>query len=190
MASALETRSRLGAALIIRAIPTAIAALVITFSRDHSPVIGITVFFGFTFALAPVLLFTMVWVPLEGISRIMFGIHTGATLLSGIWAVASIGGDRQTLIFIVSTWAAVTGIAELYAGYRQSDKVIAREWIATGAFTALLALVLAVIPVNDVYAVGLIGAYGAILAVFLIIAGLSLRADATKELSHNTETED
>lgn len=182
-------RSRLGTALIVRAIPTAIAALIITFSSDHSPALGITVFFAFCFALAPVLLLTTVWVPLEGISRILFGINTGATLISGVIAVASIGSDRQTLILIVSIWAAITGISELYAGYRYSDRVIAREWIASGAFTALLALVLAVIPVNDVYAVGLIGAYGAILAVFLIIAGLSIQADAKNDLSSSTETE-
>ena len=84
---------------------------------------------------------------------------------------------HSALVLVLSIWAALTAALELYAGYRHTNRAVSREWLTSGAFTALLAIIVALFPVNDVYAVGLFGAYGAILGVYLVIAGLSLRSD-------------
>jgi hypothetical protein len=90
---------------------------------------------------------------------------------------------------VLSIWAAVTAALELYAGYRHRDRAIAREWLTAGAFTALLAIVVGAFQVNDVYAVGLFGAYGAILGVYLVIAGISLRSDEPAPITPSTSQE-
>jgi uncharacterized membrane protein HdeD (DUF308 family) len=85
----------------------------------------------------------------------------------------------------MSTWAAISAAMELYAGYRSTDKALSREWLSMGVLTAVLAIVMAVVPMDEVYAVGIFGAYAAILGVFQVIAGISLRTDArhTNEVS-------
>ena len=174
-----NTHSRLGNAFIARAIPTLIAAGVVTFSGDHGAVIGLVVFVGFAFLVSPVFLITIAMVPLTGVARTTTGIQAIATITAGAIAAATLTGGLPTLIVVISMWAAVTAAVELYAGYRATDRVVAREWLTLGGFTALLAIVIAVIPMNDVYAVGIFGAYATITGLFLVIAGLSLRAGAS-----------
>lgn len=173
--------SRMGNAFILRAIPLLIAGLVITFSGDHSPVVGLVVFLGFAFMVTPVLLLTIVIVPLTGVSRIMMGIQAIATVSAGAVAAATLTGGLSALILVFSVWAAITGATELYSGFRSSDRTVAREWLVIGGFTAVLAIVMAVIPLNDVYAVGIFGAYAFIVGVFLVIAGISLRTASTEK---------
>jgi uncharacterized membrane protein HdeD (DUF308 family) len=76
----------------------------------------------------------------------------------------------------VAVWAAVTGILELLAGLRLRGRTAAaRDWIAAGALTALLALVFVLLPLDPVTAVGLLGAYLVVLGVLLLIGGFSLK---------------
>lgn len=165
-----------------------IAGLAITFISDHSAVIGLVVFLGFAFLISPILLLTIVIVPLTGVSRIMTGIQAMATLIAGAIAAATLTGGLSALILVFSVWAAVTGATELYAGFRSTDRLLAREWLVIGGFTAVLAIVMAVIPLNDVYAVGIFGAYALIVGVFLVIAGVSLRSgDSSAGISVSTE---
>lgn len=180
MAIAQTSLPRLGTALIVRALPTLAAAVVITFSRNHSPVVGLSVFVGFGLVLAAVLLWTVFMVPLEGLNRTLVGVQAIITAVSAAVAAATLGGGLPALILVISIWAAGTGALELYAGYRESQRAAAREWLVLGSFTALLAIVEAAIPMNDVYAVGIFGAYAAIVGVFQIIAGISLRVDSQK----------
>lgn len=171
----------LGSAFILRAIPTLIAACVITFSGNHGPVLGLVVFLSFAFLVAPTLLLTIVMVPLTGVSRTMVGIQSIATIAAGAVAAATLTGGLTALTLTMSIWAAITGAVELYAGIRCTDRAVGREWLVLGAFTAVFAIVEAAIPLNDVYAVGIFGAYAMIVGLFLVIAGISLRAgDATK----------
>ena len=51
----------------------------------------------------------------------------------------------------------------------------ARDWIAVGALTALLAIVFLLLPPDAVTAVGLLGGYLVIVGVYLIIGGFSLK---------------
>ena len=177
MARVSSFQSRLGTSLLWRAAPVLVAAAIITFSRNHSTVVGLSVFAGFAIVAAVVMLLSVVRVPLTGSDRIIFGIQAVVTFITGVIAAINLGGGLSALVLVLSTWAAVTAALELYAGYRQTDRAISREWLTIGAFTALLAIIVALFPVNDVYAVGLFGAYGAILGVYLVIAGLSLRND-------------
>ena len=93
-------------------------------------------------------------------------------------AAASLNGGLPALILVISIWAALTAALELYAGYREQNRTVAKEWLTIGAFTAVLAIIEAAVPLNDVYAVGLFGAYAAMVGVFQVIAGISLRTDS------------
>ena len=64
-------------------------------------------------------------------------------------------GGLPFLLYLVSVWAAVTGFVELFAGLRARGRTpAARDWIAVGGFTALLAIVFLLLPPDAVTAVG------------------------------------
>lgn len=169
----------MGNVLIARAIPTLIAALVITFSRNHAAEVGLVVFVGFGLIVAPIVLLGSFYVDVEKVVKNSMAIQAIATAVAAAIAAATVGEGLGALVLVISIWAAITGAAELYAGYRCSEKAISRELLAIGGITALLAIVVAAIPMNDVYVVGIFGAYAAILGVFQIIAGISLRSSFT-----------
>ena len=98
------------------------------------------------------------------------------TVVAGLLALTVPGGGLPFLLYLVSVWAAVTGFVELFAGLRARGKVAAaRDWIAVGALTALLAIVFLLLPPDAVTAVGLLGGYLVIVGVYLIIGGFSLK---------------
>jgi hypothetical protein len=168
--------ARLGTAFIARAIPALIVALVITFSSNHSAFVGQITFIAWAFVTAPVLLLTVFTVPLEGAARVAVSIQAVAVVVAAGVVAATLGAGLPAFVISVSVWAAVSGLAEIFAGLRSPQRRIAREWLTAGALTALLSLIFAVIPINDVYAVGLFGAYAAILGLVLVIAGITLRS--------------
>ena len=107
--------------------------------------------------------------------RSLFLITAIATVAAGLLAV-TVPGALPFLLYLVSIWAAVTGFVELYAGLRARGRTpAARDWIAAGAFTAILALVFLLLPPDPVTAVGLLGGYFVILGVYLVIGGFSLK---------------
>ena len=107
--------------------------------------------------------------------RSLFLVNAIATVAAGLLAV-SVPGGLPYLLYLVSVWAAVTGFVELYAGLRARGRTpAARDWIAAGAFTAVLAIVFLLLPPDSVTAVGLLGAYLVILGVYLVIGGFSLK---------------
>jgi uncharacterized membrane protein HdeD (DUF308 family) len=121
-------------------------------------------------------LITIMSVPLEGLNRIGWNSshchrRCGSDCLSNLT-----GGSCA--FAMLSIWAGITAALELYAGYRETNRTVAKEWLTIGGFTAILAIIEAVVPMNDVYAVGIFGAYAAIVGVYQIIAGISLRSDA------------
>ena len=185
MARVSTFQTRLGSSFLWRAVPAIVATAIITFSRNHSAVVGLSVFAGYAIVASVVLFVSIARVPLTGSDRIFFGIQAVVTGTSGIIALFNAGSGLSALVLVLSIWAALTAALELYAGYRHSDRAISREWLTIGAFTGILAVIMAAFPVNDVYAVGLFGAYGAILGVYLVIAGLSLRSDSTASV-HKT----
>ena len=160
---------------ILRALPALAVGLAITFVADQSPRVGLVALGLFAVASALILGIATLRIVTERITRTVFLIHSIVSLVIGVLALALPGGTVGTLLFFLSTLAAITGFLELYAGLRNRPSAVSRDWITVGAFTAIAALVFLIIPSDTVLAVGMFGAFGILLGVYLVIAGLSLR---------------
>lgn len=182
---------------LARALLAAMAAVMITFSADHSAAVGLAVFSGFAIATGLVLLLAawLVYRPGSRAAAVLLGV---VCLVAGM--VTGIPPLRTTALFfvVVITWAAITGVAELVAGLRarRTGDPTARDAILIGAVP--IALAIGLLLVNPAYSleyvireagpngtsytltgitigVGVFGGYAAIVAVFLGIAGFSPR---------------
>lgn len=174
---------------LTRAALAAVAALMITFSTDHSANLGLSVFGGFAIATALVLALAAIIVYPAGRrwpALILAGLSFVLGMAGGIPALRSDG-----LFFgLVIAWAALAGLVELIAGIRQKGTEGARDAMVVGTLGLLLALTLAIVPAGYLYqytspqgealeltgiiiGVGLFGGYAAIVTVFLGIAGLT-----------------
>jgi uncharacterized membrane protein HdeD (DUF308 family) len=126
--------------------------------------------------------------------RRIFAIQGIAGVVAGLAALALQSGGLGFFLYIVSVWAAVTGVLELYTGVRVRGRgQVARDWLIVGVLTAVLALVFLLLPPHAVVAVGLLGAYLVIIGVYLVIAGVSLSsapADAPRDLASSTTDSD
>lgn len=182
---------------LARAGIAAIAAVMVTFSPDHSATVGLAVFSGFALVTGIIEL-AAGWqtypsgrraVPLTlGVLSVIAGMLAGIV----IW--------RSTTFFfaLVITWALVTGLVELIWALRERRapalRSEARDSLVVGVFTVLLGLSLLLVPAQYALtyriaeqpqaeyvltgitiAVGIFGGYAAIIAVFLGIAGFSPR---------------
>lgn len=178
---------------IARAIPAAALALAVTFSADHSARFGLVVF-GCFGVLAGIVLGVASWRRLRTSGVLPhFLAQAVVTTLAGILALIARDGGTSDLLLILTVFAAITGVLELYSGLRSRRRFVAAgDWIAVGAFTAVAAVALVLIPSGyaqpftgpdhvarvldaSVVAVGLLGAYAAIVTVYLVIAGLSAK---------------
>ncbi|MCU1405286.1 MAG: hypothetical protein JWQ43_1589 [Glaciihabitans sp.] len=178
---------------LCRALPAAALAILITFNQNHSPSLGLLAFGIFAVISGIVVALFSHRTLAAGVERSVFLAHGAISLLAGVIAFAMTGGGLAFFMFLVSGWAILTGFLELYAGIRSRGRSFAsRDWIFIGALTVAFAVVLLVIPPDlrdeftgsngvsgvlssSIIAVGLLGAYGAIVAVYLIIGGLSLK---------------
>ncbi|MCE0510712.1 MULTISPECIES: acyl-CoA synthetase [Microbacterium] len=191
---------------LLRALFAAVAALMITFSSDHSAPVGLSVFSGFVFVTALIQLLAA-WLVLPAGSRwpyILLGVlGTLAGAVSGIPAWRS----DDLFFIVVSTWAILSGGIELLAGIRSRRNAdpLSRDAITVGALGVLLGIVLLLIPAGFVQeytiekagtfvlsgiilGVGMFGGYAAILAVFLGIAGLTpKRVDTVTAVSESND---
>ena len=161
---------------VVRGLLAAVAAVVITFSQNHSPEFG-TLVFG-VWAVASGLIvgaLSLRLVTARGI-RSLFAINAVVTVVAGLLALTVPGGGLPFLLYLVSVWAAITGFVELFAGLRaRGREAAARDWIAVGALTAILAIVFLLLPPDAVTTVGLLGGYLVIVGVYLVIGGFSLK---------------
>lgn len=187
------TASRFWIVLLVRAVVAIVIALVITFSADHSTVVGYLTFGSFALASGVVVAALSAIRLAPGVERSFFIAQGIISVLAGIVALALTGGGIAFLLFLVSTWAAITGMLELYCGIRSRRSFAAgRDWLFAGALTAVFAIVVLIIPAdfNDqfvgpdkvqrsltasTFLVGLLGAYAAILGVYFVISALSLK---------------
>lgn len=186
---------------LARALFAALAAVMITFTPDHSASVGLSVFSGFAMATGLVLLLAA-WLVHPGGRRAPSVVLGVLTILAGM--VGGLGGLRNVTLFfvLVIAWALLAGLVELVVGLRARRRgdAAARDAIFVGALTILLAVGL--LLVNPAYSleyfikeagatfeltgisigVGVFGVYAAIVAVFLGIAGFSPRpAGATAD---------
>ena len=180
---------------LFRAIPAALVALVITFAADHSANLGFVAVGAWAIVTAIVLANGAVRGHLP---RRAFIAHAALLVAGGTAALLLFGQPVAVLLFLLSTLLGVTGVLELVNGIVLRRFAEARDWIFVGAVTAVTAVGVLFIPADynqvftipekdfppltaSVIAVGLFGAYCAVIAVYLVIAGLSSKwaTDAT-----------
>ena len=179
---------------IVRALVAAVVALAITFSADHSALLGFRLFGAFG-VVAGLVAIVSSWRVLEhGIARSFLLAQGIVSVVLGAIALVTSGGSVAYLLFLFGAWAVFTGVLELYVGIRSRRRRViqSRDWIFAGGITLLFAVGILLIPASyadhftgpdgvarvltaSVIADGLFGAYTAILAVYLVIAGLSLK---------------
>lgn len=174
---------------LARALLLAIAALMITFSSDHSAAIGLAVFGGFGISTGLVLAVAAFTVYQAG-RRWPYVIMSAFSFLFGMaGSIPSLRSDGLFFVLVIG-WTLTTGLVELIAGIRSRGTEGARDSMVVGSLGLLLAVLLAVVPAGFVQqyttpqgqvtaltgiiiGVGLFGGYAAIAAVYLGIAGLT-----------------
>lgn len=191
---------------LARAFFAAIAAVMITFSRDHSAAVGLSVFSGWAIATALVL-FVAAWQVYDRGRRAVPVLLGVLTLLAGM--AGGLPPFRSITLFfvVVIVWAFAAGITELISGIRaRGTDEHARDAILVGALT--IALGVGLLLVNPAYSleyfikeagqsfvltgitigVGIFGGYAAIVAVFLGIAGFSPRRPVVSAATSDAES--
>ena len=186
----LHAPSRYWAVPAVRAVVALIAAAVVTFTRDaHTPEFGLIVFGAFALVdgLATGVL-SLLYAD-RGLTRTLFVVQGAIGVVAGAFALASMTSGLGLFLYIVTVWAALTGVLELYSGIRDRDReAAARDWLITGALTMLLAVILLFVPADAVLAIGLFGAWAVIVGVFQAIGAVSLRSASRAEATRQAES--
>lgn len=163
---------------VLRAVPAAIAGLIITFTANHSPTLGLVMLGVFGLGSALVLVVSSVAM---GAGEPLRSFQLGLAIIGGIAGavalavVTLVGAGLAMLLLVLGGYAVVAGGLELVWGIRHRGRSpFARDAMVIGAATLALAIVLALVG-DSVSAVGFFGAYAVMLAIFLLIAGLSLK---------------
>lgn len=147
---------------LARAVFAAIAAIMITFSPDHSALVGLSVFSGFAIATGLVFLLSL-WLVYPAGRRWPTLVLAVLTILAGM--ATGIGAWRTDALFfgVVIAWAVATGVVELVSGWRglragtlrpederfavePMPRSEARDAVTIGIVTLLLAVGLALVP--------------------------------------------
>jgi uncharacterized membrane protein HdeD (DUF308 family) len=180
---------------LARAAFAALAALMLTFSPDHSAEVGLAVFSGF--AIATGLIFALsAWLVFSAGRRwpaaTLAFLSIAAGMASGIAPLRT----NEMFFVVIVAWALSSGLVEGLAAWRSRKTEPARDGVTVGILGLVLGAGVLCVPVGyalDYYieeagrgftltgvtiAVGLFGGYAAIVAVYLAIAGLSPRRTA------------
>jgi uncharacterized membrane protein HdeD (DUF308 family) len=189
---------------LARAAFAALAAVMVTFSSDHSAPVGLAIFSGFAIATGLVLAIAG-WLVFSAGDRWPAVLSGAISIVAGM--LAGVGPWRTTLGFfvIVIAWALVSGLVETLVSWRKTTVDAApsarRDGLVIGILTLVLGIALLFIPSQyalDYYiedadraftltgitiAVGVFGGYAAIVAVYLGIAGFSPRRETPPVLA-------
>ena len=189
---------------LARAVPALALAVVVTFTADHSAPLGLLTFGIFAVVTGAVLTASALRLGAKGVVRTVTFAQGILTVVAGIVSLAIPTAGLPFFVFLLTAFAAITGFLELYLGLRSRGRSSSsRDWVFVGALTALLALVVLLVPPGftqsftgpdeierqltaSIIVVGALGAYWAILGVYLVIAGLSLKW-ATEPAAVGTE---
>ncbi|TAL44939.1 MAG: hypothetical protein EPN91_03450 [Salinibacterium sp.] len=179
-----------------RAIVAAIAAIAITFSADHSAPLGFLVLGFFAAATGAILIVAGIRGAAGASDRIFTVMHGAIAVVVGVIALSATWAGLPFLVLLLTGFAVITGAIELYLGIRarrtKAVETVTRDQIFIGALTLLLAVAVLLVPPDyvqpfaiphgvtgqvtaSVFVVGLFGAYASVIAVYLVIAGLSLK---------------
>jgi uncharacterized membrane protein HdeD (DUF308 family) len=173
---------------LLRALPAIVLGVVITFTPDHSSPLGLIALGAYGVVAGAVL----AWggVRSRGVERGVLVAQGGILALVGVVSLAFTGGGLPFLVFLLSSVAAITGLLELYLGLRGGP--LRRDRLFVGAITVLLAVAVLIVPPGleqttagvdgasgvltaSTMVVGLLGAYLAVIGVYLVIGGLSMK---------------
>lgn len=175
--------------LIIRALIAAVAVAVVTFVQNRPGEFASAALQGF---LAAMVVYSIVELVVRGVTpmRVLLGLtHLAGAILLFVLPGSADARFHTTLL----VWAAAAGIVELVGGLmgRRSGDEAARDHIAVGALTCVLALVTLIVSpeyaldyfVKDagqtftltgtIVGVGLFGGWAALVAVYLGIGAFS-----------------
>jgi uncharacterized membrane protein HdeD (DUF308 family) len=188
---------------IARAALAAVAAVMVTFSPDHSAAIGLSIFSGFAFATGIVQI-AAGWLVYSVDTRWPSVIQGALSIAAGMAAgIAQLRTDAGFFVILI-LWALLTGLIETITGARDlraarrsgahgAARSEARDGLTVGILTIALGLGLLLVPTQYalrytideanatftltgiIIGVGIFGAYAAIVAVYLAIAGFSPR---------------
>ena len=175
-----------------RALPAAIVAIVITFSADHGVRLGALSLGVFAVITAAIVIPTAA-LELTGVVRTLVLAEGVVLAIGALLAFIGLGGQIAYLLFLTVALFVVSGALELAAGLKaRGTFAAARDWTFVGGLSIVFGLAMLLIPVDysqpisvpdkvvpnltaSVIVVGSLGAYAAIVAVYLVIAALSLK---------------
>jgi hypothetical protein len=179
---------------LMRAIVAAALACVVTFSAgNYTPAFGLFTFGGFAVVAGVLGVILSFRGSRTGIEHTVFLVQAIVSILAGAGAIVGWRTGLPLFIVLVSSWAVIAGALELYLGLRsRGRRAVSRDWTFVGGLTVLVAIVVLVVPPGysqkyvsqtgeprvlnaSVTDVGALGVYGAIVAVYLVIAALSLK---------------
>jgi uncharacterized membrane protein HdeD (DUF308 family) len=177
VSTATSSRRREGVRIVTaaRAVAAAALAVVITFTADHSPTFGLLVFGVFQIVQGAIVGVGVRAVARSRAGRLILLARAALGVLLGTAALALPYAGLGTLVLLVTVASLVLGALEVLSGLRREDAgPWSRDAIAVGGLTAVVGLLLSVLPPDAVFLVGLLGAWGAVVAVYLGIAAVSL----------------
>ncbi|RUR03210.1 hypothetical protein ELQ94_01245 [Labedella endophytica] len=186
---------------LVRAAVAAVAALVTTFSLDHSSTLGLLVFGVFALGAGVVGgVFGASRLGEDRASRRLFLAQAG---VSGVAAITALvlsftSPTPPAYVYLIVAWAVVAGFLELVAGVLGRERSpLARDWMVVGVITILLGIVFLAVPpdfttnftgaegvsgtmTTSIMAVGLFGAYAAIVAAYLAIGAFTYKGERSR----------
>jgi hypothetical protein len=163
---------------MLRAAPALVVGLSITFTADHSSMMGLVMLGVFGTVTALMLALTSLHMaksePLRSLHRGLAPIAFVAGALAVTVVISGVEG-LPLLLLLAGGYAVLAGAYELVWGLRHRDaSPLARDAVIIGTGTLAFAVVLALVG-DPVSAVGFFGAYAVVLGIFLLIVGLSLK---------------
>lgn len=170
---------------IARAVFAAIAAIMITFSPDHSALVGMSVFSGFAIATGLVLLIS-VWLVYPAGRRWPAAALSGVTLAAGM--AGGLTPTRTVIGFfvIVIAWALISGVLEVIAGWQGLRARSERREIVPGVADARPAAPVG--PRSESRDAVVVGAVTVLLGIALLFVQPDYALDYTIEEAHQTFT--
>jgi len=184
--------SRYWIVFLLRAVVALVVGFTITFSANHSTLVGYIAFGAFALVSGLVAIFATTRLE-RGIERTLAFVQAALGIVAGVVALLLTGGGVSFLLFLVSAWAVISGFLEIYTGIRaRRNRSEGRDWLFAGILTAIFAIIVLLIPASfddrytgpdgvarsitaSVLLVGFFGAYAAILGVYTAIAAFSLK---------------
>lgn len=201
---------------LARAVGAFVVGLYITFTANHNVGFGLVSLV----VVATVTALCVAWGSaalrdrvLRGVSLAMAGAGLVVAVLVLVLPPALPAAGMGILLVGLSGWAGITGALELYLGFRGRSlgAPAARDWLLVGGITAVLALLVLLIPADlqqpwrsdaadgvsgvltaDIVAAGALGAYAIVIGVVLGIAAFNsifAASDARRAASEQPASE-